>query len=63
MERRPVPTLRGPWRQLHCTACKGYFQETHGTLFHGKRVAPDLLVWAVGALVEGLGERPARPQI
>ena len=57
MERRPVPTLRGPWRQLHCTACKGYFQETHGTLFHGKRVAPDLLVWAVGALAEGLGIR------
>ena len=47
----------GPWRQLHCIACKGYFQETHGTLFHGKRVAPDLLVWAVGALVEGLGIR------
>src|SRR5215471_9351352 len=47
----------GPWRQLHGTACKGYFQETHGTLFHGKRVAPDLLVWAVGAWVEGLGIR------
>src|SRR5215468_1035535 len=47
----------GPWRQLHCTACKGFFQETHGTLFHGKRVAPDLLVWAVGALAEGLGIR------
>src|SRR5881628_1548949 len=47
----------GPWRQLHCTSCKGYFQETHGTLFHGKRVAPDLLVWAVGALAEGLGIR------
>ncbi len=48
---------RGLWRQLHCTACKGYFQETHGTLFHGKRIAPDLLVWAVGALAEGLGIR------
>src|SRR5919197_133276 len=48
---------RGLWRQLHCTACKGYFQETHGTLFHGKRVAPDLFVWAVGALAEGLGIR------
>src|SRR5262249_25791357 len=47
----------GPWRQLHCTACKGYFQETHGTLLHGKRVAPDLLVWAVGAWAEGLGIR------
>jgi IS1 family transposase len=47
----------GPWRQLHCTACEGYVLETHGTLFHGKRVAPDLLVWAVGALAEGLGIR------
>ena len=47
----------GPWRQLHCTACDGYVLETHGTLFHGKRVAPDLLVWAVGALAEGLGIR------
>src|SRR2546428_1691555 len=47
----------GPWRQLHCTSCGGYFQETQGTLLHGKRVAPDLLVWAVGALAEGLGIR------
>src|SRR5207245_3461899 len=46
--------------QLHCTACKGYFQETHGTLFHGKCVAPALLVWAVGALAEGLGARAGR---
>src|SRR5262249_51116040 len=35
----------------------GYFLETHGTIFHGKRVAPNLLVWAVGALAEGLGIR------
>ena len=34
----------GPWRQLHCTGCGGYFQETHDTPLHGKRVAPDLLV-------------------
>src|SRR5216683_2194394 len=47
----------GPWRQLHCTGCGGYFQETHGTPLHGKRVAPDLLVWAVGALAEGWGIR------
>src|SRR5713101_3519672 len=47
----------GPWRQLHCTSCDGYFQETHGTPLHGKRVAPELLVWAVGALAEGLGLR------
>src|SRR5438093_834276 len=47
----------GPWRQLHCTACDGYFLETHGTLFHGTRVTPDRLVWAMGALAEGLGIR------
>src|SRR6516164_4808958 len=47
----------GPWRQLYCTRCEGYFQETHGTPLHGKRVAPEKLVWAVGALAEGLGIR------
>jgi IS1 family transposase len=47
----------GPWRQLYCTRCEGYFQETHGTPFHGTRVAPEKLVWAVGALAEGLGIR------
>src|SRR2546422_3906763 len=47
----------GPWRQLHCTSCDGYVQETHGPPLHGKRVPVDLLVWAVGALAEGLGIR------
>jgi len=47
----------GPWCQLHCTSCGGYFQETHGTPLHGKRVSSDLFVWAVGALAEGLGIR------
>ena len=47
----------GPWRQLHCTGCGGYFQENHGTPLHGKRVAPDLRVWAGGALAEGVGIR------
>jgi IS1 family transposase len=47
----------GPWRQWHCTAWDGSFLETHGTLFHGTRVTPELLVWAVGALAEGLGIR------
>ena len=47
----------GPWRQLHCPACESYFLETHGTPVHGKRVAPEKLVWAVGALAEGLGIR------
>src|SRR5262249_4465524 len=47
----------GPWRPWPGTACTGHLQETHGTLCHGKRVAPDLLVWAVGALAEGVGIR------
>jgi IS1 family transposase len=47
----------GSWRQLYCSQCEGYVLETHGTPFHGKRVSPDLLVWAVGALAEGLGIR------
>src|SRR5215468_1538054 len=47
----------GPWRQLYCVKCQGSFQETQGTPLHGKRVAPDLFVWAIGALAEGLGIR------
>src|SRR5437660_7016092 len=47
----------GPWRQCSCTACEGSFQETHSTPFHGKHVAPEKLVWAVGALAEGVGIR------
>ena len=47
----------GPWRQLYCSRCQGYFLETSGTLFHGKRVSPEKLVWAIAALAEGLGIR------
>jgi IS1 family transposase/transposase-like protein len=45
------------WRQLVCLGCKRHFLETHGTPFHGKQVEPDKLVWAIGALAEGLGIR------
>ena len=47
----------GPWRQLHCTSCDGYFLETHGTLFHGKQAAVELIVWVVACLAEGIGIR------
>src|SRR5499426_2088059 len=47
----------GPWRQFHCTACNGYFLETHGTLFHGKRIAVELIVQVLTCLAEGLGMR------
>jgi IS1 family transposase len=47
----------GRWRQLQCVACGTYFLETHGTPIHGKHVPAERLVWAVGALAEGLGIR------
>jgi IS1 family transposase len=46
-----------PWRQLQCTHCHTYFQETHGTPLQGKRVSPQMLVWAIAAVAEGLGIR------
>jgi IS1 family transposase len=47
----------GPWRQFHCTACNSYFLETHGTLFHGKQAAVELIVRVLACLAEGLGIR------
>jgi IS1 family transposase len=47
----------GPWRQFHCTSCKGYFLETHGTIFHGKQAAVELIVHVLACLAEGLGIR------
>jgi hypothetical protein len=47
----------GPWRQLHCTACEGYFPAHHGTIFHGKQAAGELIVRVVACLAEGLGIR------
>jgi IS1 family transposase/transposase-like protein len=49
----------GPWRQLSCVACGGYFLETHGTPLHGKRVPTELIVRVVASLAEGLGIRAA----
>ena len=49
------------WRPLAavCTVAlvDGYFLETHGTLFHGKRVAVELIVRVLACLAEGLGIR------
>jgi len=47
----------GPWRQLHCLDCKGYFPEHHGTIFHGKQAAVELIVQVLACLAEGLGIR------
>jgi hypothetical protein len=45
----------GPWRQFHCTSCEGYFPENHGTIFHGKQAAVELIVRVLACLAEGLG--------
>src|SRR5215470_10046630 len=47
----------GPWRQLQCTACDGYFPEHHGTIFHGKQATVELIVRVLACLAEGLGIR------
>jgi hypothetical protein len=43
----------GPWRQFHCLGCHGYFPEHHGTIFHGKQAAVELLVRVLACLAEG----------
>jgi len=47
----------GPWRQLYCRSCQRYFLETHGTLFHGKRLSVELIVRVLACLAKGLGIR------
>ena len=47
----------GPWRQFQCTSCEGYFPEHHGTIFHGKQGAVELIVRVLACLAEGLGIR------
>src|SRR5215470_363835 len=46
-----------PWRQFQCVSCQGYFYETYGTLFHGKRASVELIVRVIACLAEGLGLR------
>jgi IS1 family transposase len=47
----------GLWRRFHCTSCKGYFLETHGTIFHGKHAEVERIVRVLACLAEGLGIR------
>ena len=48
---------RGRWRHLLGIVCHGAFLETLGPSFHGKRVAPELIVRVIACLAEGLGIR------
>ena len=54
---RQWPSWRSAWRQLQCVSCHGYFSETHGTIFHGKRASSELIVRVIACLAEGLGIR------
>jgi IS1 family transposase len=47
----------GQWRQFACLGCDGFFPEHHGTIFHGKQVAVELIVRVLACLAEGLGIR------
>src|SRR5216683_3728817 len=47
----------GPWRQWLCIACRRYFLESLGTIFHGKRASVELIVRVIACLAEGLGIR------
>jgi len=47
----------GPWRQLLCIACRRYFLESRGTIFHGQCASVDLIVHVIACLAEGLGIR------
>jgi hypothetical protein len=47
----------GPWRQLLCVACRRYFLETLGTIFHGKHSSVELIVCIIACLAEGVGIR------
>jgi hypothetical protein len=38
----------GPWRPRRCSRCGGDCLATQGPIVPGKRVAPHLLVWAIG---------------
>jgi IS1 family transposase len=46
-----------PWRQLQGVSCHRYSCEIHGTIFHGKRSSPELIVRVIACLAEGLGIR------
>jgi hypothetical protein len=42
---------------LLCIACRRYFLESLGTIFHGKCASVDLIVHVIACLAEGLGIR------
>src|SRR5215510_1757030 len=46
-----------PWRQFHGISCEGYFPEHHGTIFHGKQAAVELIGRVLACVAEGLGIR------
>jgi hypothetical protein len=53
------PPRGGPWRQVYGRSCTGYFLETHGPIFPGKRLSVELIVRVLAWLAEGVGIRGA----
>ena len=49
--------MAAPGGSSTAPSCKGYFPETHGTIFHGKQAAVELIVRVLACLAEGLGIR------
>jgi hypothetical protein len=47
----------GRGRQLLGLVCRGYCLETLGTVFHGQRGAPEVIVRGIACLAAGLGMR------
>src|SRR5262249_22989071 len=47
----------GPWPQFHGLSCNGFFPERHGTIFHGKQVAVEVMVRVLACLAEGFSIR------
>ena len=51
-----IPAV-APGASFTVRSCTGYFLETHGTIFHGKRASVELIVRVMACLAEGLGIR------
>jgi len=47
----------GQWRQMLCTVCGKYFQETIGTVFYGSSVPAQDILRGIAALGEGVSPR------
>ena len=57
LKERSIDTKERSCNALSGNCCRGYFLETLGTLFHGKRASVEFIVRVIACLAEGLGLR------